>query len=382
MTTVIADTWVRGGTVVDPARNICGAGDVLIRGNKIIEAPSGATIEAAKQIDASGHLVFPGLVDFHTHLFHGGSEIGLRPDISLVPHGITTAVDQGSAGTSNCESFFNGIVKHSTIRIFVYLHASPAGLATIRHHESVDPKCFDLPYARVLFDKYPGQLAGLKIRQSKEIVGELGLKPLEATLAMADALGCRVAVHTTNPPGEIEDLAALLRPGDVFTHMYHGTGSNIVGDDQKVRFGIRAARERGVLFDTADARTHFAFRVARAAIADHFEPDIISSDLIRQSAFERPLFGLPLVMSKYLSLGLDLVDIVRACTATPASLLGMEGQLGTLAPGAYADVAIFQMKDQTVELRDLLNDVWSCPKILVPRMTIVDGTVAYRSIEF
>src|SRR5262249_8961580 len=158
--------------------------------------------------------------------------------------------------------------------------------------------------------------------------------------------------------------------GDIFTHMYHGTGSSIIGDSNKVRPSIQEARARGVLFDTADARTHFAFRVARAAIADRFSPDIISSDLIKQSAFERPLFGLPLVISKYLSLGLDLESVVKACTAAPASVLGMEGKLGTLAPGAFADLAVFQLKEQPTELRDVTGGAWTCPRILVPRMTI------------
>lgn len=382
MAIIVADIWVRNGTVIDPARGIAVRGNVLIRGNRIIEAPSSAEIEATKEIDASGYYVFPGLIDFHTHLFHGGTEIGLQPDLSLLPQGVTTAVDQGSSGTSNCDSFFGGIINQSKLRIFAFLHVSPTGLTTIRHHELVDPTIFDHQRTRVLFDYYKGQLVGLKVRESKEIVGEFGLKPLEATVQMANELGCSVTVHTTNPPCEIDDLAALLRNGDIFTHMYHGTGSNIIADDGTIRKGILDARERGVLFDTADARVHFTFHVARTALNNGFQPDIISSDLIRQSAFEKPLFGLPLVLSKYLSLGLDLETVIKACTATPAIALGMKGQIGTLAPGAYADVAIFQLKDQTMELRDFLGDICICPKILVPRMTILDGKVVYRSIEF
>ena len=381
MATVMADICVRGGTVIDPARNISERGDVFVRGNRIIDASS-ATINAQKEIDATGYLVMPGLIDFHTHLFPGGTEIGVQPDVTFLPQGVTTAVDQGSSGTSNCDAFFTEIVKQAKLRIFVFLHVSPIGLTTIRHHELVDPAIFDFDRVRALFDQYKGQLIGLKVRQSKEIVGEFGLKPLEAAVQMASELGCRVTVHTTNPPGEIDDLASLLRGGDIFTHMYHGTGSNIIGVDGTVRGSIRDARARGVLFDTADARVHFTFHVARAALADHFEPDIVSSDLITQSAFEKPLFGLPLVMSKYLTLGLSLEKVVQACTATPAAVLGMEGQLGTLAPGARADLAIFQLKDQTIEIRDFMGGTCTCTKVLVPRMTVLDGKVAYRSIEF
>lgn len=379
---VSADILIRGGTVVDPARNLNEVRDVVIRGNKVVEVVPSSSIKATKEIDATGHFVFPGLIDFHTHLFHGGSDIGLRPDLTFLPMGVTTAVDQGSSGTSNCEAFFNSVVKQATLRIFAAVHVSPIGLTTIRHHEPVDPKLFDLQRARYLFDKYRGTLVGLKIRMGDEIVGELGLEPLKAALEMAEELACSLTVHTTNPPGEIDALADLLRKRDVFTHMYHGTGSNIISGQGKVRDSVREARSRGVVFDTADARVSFAYRVAKAALADGFEPDTISTDLIRQSAFERPLFGLPLVMSKYISLGMDLSAVVKCCTATPAKALGMEGKLGTLSPGAYADVAIFHMKDQTTELRDALGEVWLCSKVLVPRLTILDGVVAYRSIEF
>ena len=382
MTKIAADTWIRNGFVVDPARGVFDKRDVVVRGNTVVEPTSSVEVEAQKIIDAAGYFVFPGLIDFHTHLFHGGSEIGLQPDLILLPQGVTTAVDQGSSGTSNCEAFFGNVVRQSRLRIFASLHVSPIGLTTIRHHEPLDPNLFDLDRVRALLDKYKGSLIGLKIRIGQEIVEDLGLKPLEAALQMAETLGCSLTVHTTNPPGEMDDLVNVLRKGDVFTHMYHGTGSTIISSDGTVKPSIRRARARGVIFDTADARVNFAFRSAKAAVKDGFLPDTISSDLIKQSAFELPLFGLPMVMSKYLSLGMDLTSVVKACTATPAFILGMEGRLGTLAPGAFADISIFQLKDQPTQLRDVLGDTWSVPTVLVPRLTMLDGMVVYRSIEF
>ncbi len=107
--------------------------------------------------------------------------------------------------------------------------------------------------------------------------------------------------------------------------MFHGKGSTIIGQDGKVLPEVMAARKRGVIFDAANGKSHFAFKTAKAALADGFMPDIISSDLTWMTMFKQPTFGLPWLMSKYLALGMKLSDIVKACTATPAAVIGMTG---------------------------------------------------------
>jgi len=381
--TMKGDLLILGGTMVDPARDFYGKSDVVVRNGKIMEWPSGETVEAEKVINAEGCLVLPGLIDHHAHAFPAGTDIGIYPDSTHLPQGVTTVVDQGSAGVNNCESFFNSIVGNSQTRIFAYLNVSPAGLSALpRALEPVDPKTYELESARSLFEKYDKRLLGLKVRQSKEIVGELGLVPLAATVQMANALGCKVTVHTTNSPGNVNELTALLRPGDIFTHMYQGQGNTILDDKRRVRKAVRDARSRGILFETADGRAHFTFSVAQSAISDGFEPDLISTDLVKASQFDRPAFGLPLMMSKYLCLGIPLQRVVKACTSTPARLIGMEGKIGTLSPGAYADIAIFQLKEMTILLRDIFDQELACNQILIPRLTVLKGRVVYRSLDF
>lgn len=380
--TIKGDIWISDGTIVDPSRDFLGKGDLLIQNGKIIDVPPGEKAEAERTINAAGYLVLPGLIDYHTHVFPAGTDIGVHPDPAYLPQGITTVVDQGSTGVNNFDSFFNTSVTNSQIRIYACLHSSPAGLATLpRSMEPVDPKLYDVEGVRRLFGKYGGQLVGLKIRQTKEVVGEFGLAPLAATVKMAEAIGCRVVVHTTNPPGDVEELAALLRPGDVFTHVYQGKGSNIIDSAGKVRQAVRQARARGVIFDTADGRGHYAFSVAKAAIADGFEPDVISTDVVRASLYAGTVFGLPLIMSKYLNLGICLPNVVKASTLTPARLIGMDGKLGTLSPGACADVAIFQLKESSVMMEDVFGETLTLKQMFIPRMTILGGKVAYSSLE-
>ena len=380
--TIKGELFIHGGTVIDPACEFFGKADILIKNGKIAELCSGQVVEAERRIDAAGCLVMPGLIDYHTHVFHGGTDIGINPDSALLPQCVTTAVDQGSAGITNFESFFKTIINTSQLRIFAYLHVSPAGLATlIRCLEPVDPKLFDEERDCRLLETYSSHLAGLKIRQSKEIVGQLGVEPLAATIRIAEKIGCRVVVHTTNAPGEVEEILSLLRPNDVYTHVFQGKGSTILDSAAKVRQSVRQARDRGIVFDTADGRGHYAFAVIKAALADGFEPDVLSTDLVRGSLFDRSVFGLPLIMSKYLALGMSLYNIIKSCTATPAKLLGMEGKIGTLQPGAYADVAIFKLQDTELLLEDIFGEKVTCKQVFLPRMTVAGGKIVYRSLE-
>ena len=376
------DLLIHGGTVIDPANNFMGKSDVLICGNKIAEVEPGEIIKAQETIEADGYLVTPGLIDNHTHIFYDGTESGLVPDLSLLPMGVTTVVDAGSTGVANCEAFMHMIVNNSQMRIFCNLLVSPTGQPTERYPENIDPQYYDRSRMKRLFHKYSGCINGLKIRLGQEVVRNLGLEPLRATIKLAKELECRVTVHTANPPGDITEIASMLRSGDVFCHCYHGKGSTIIAADGRVKSLIWEARKRGVVFDTADARVNHSYPVIQAALKDGFAPDVISTDLTQASLFGNMVFGLPVVMSKYLGLGLSLEDVVKACTAAPAELLGMKGKLGTLSAGAMADVAIFELTNKTFLLKNRLNETFATNQLLIPKLTIANGKVVFRQVDF
>lgn len=375
-------TRITGGHVVDGATGESAVRDVWVVNGRVAE-PGEVAQSGYTELDVSGCYVFPGLVDFHLHMFHGGTEIGLQPDSVLLPMGVTTAVDQGSAGVANCDAFYSGVLAKTSVRAYAFLHLCPAGLATTRYLENIDPAVFDPVAVRDVFDRYPGVFLGLKIRQSVEIAGAFGLKPLERTLAIADDLGLPVVVHTTDPAGNIEDLASMLRPGDVFSHVYHGRGETILDAAGNIRPAVLRARERGVLFDTADGRVHFGLKQIRRSLDLGFLPDTISTDLTCINMFALPVFGLPFVMSTYLAMGMQLEDVVRAVTYAPVKTLGLDtGKLGTLRPGAYADIAIFKVKDTTATVTDKSGDTLAVPRVFVPQMTFRGGKIVYRNIEF
>jgi dihydroorotase len=374
------DLLIRNGMVVDPARKFQEIGDIGIKNGKIVEIPS--DVKADRVIDADGCLVLPGLIDFHTHVFSPGTEFGVRADSALLPQGVTTAVDAGGAGFGNYDSFVRTAVAFNQVRVFGFVNVSVAGQVTLRYNENVDPKNFDVEALKTLFAKYPGQLLGLKLRVGKEIVGGLGLKPLEATVKLAEEIGCPIVVHVSDPPCSQDEIAALLRPGDVFCHVFHGKGQTIIGEDGKVTPGVKAARKRGVIFDAANGKSNFSFSVARAALADGFLPDILGTDLTTVILYLDTYYGLPMLMSKYLALGVDLIDIVRACTAKPAELLGMQRKLGTLAPGAFADIGIFRLTPRTTRFVDVRGETCMGEALLIPQMTVLGGQILYKQIDF
>lgn len=382
---VQGDLWICGGTVVDPARGISCPSDVLLRAGKVVDVPDGAVIKAKKKIDASGLIVVPGLIDFHAHVFYGGTGIGIAPDSSCLPQGVTTVVDQGSAGINKFAAFYQSVIMPSQMHVLAYLHVSSGGLTTLPQTlENADPAAFDAEKIATILARYSECLLGLKIRQSLEIVGSWGLKPLEAVLRISENLPAHppVVVHTTNAPAASDEIAELLRPGDIFAHVYQGKGNGILDAHGRVLAGVSKARERGVLFDTADGRGHYAFSVARSALRDGFAPDILSTDAVRASVYDSSVFGMPLILSKYLNLGMPLEAVIKCGTAIPAHSLHMDGRLGTLAPGAEADVALFRLQNMEYTLTDVFGETLDCHKLLVPQLTVCGGTVAYRNVEF
>ena len=368
---------IKGGRIVDPARGLDQVGDICIVDNKIVEYPSDLDL-SAEVIDAQGFLVLPGLIDFHTHLFFGGADLGVPPDLASLPYGVTTAVDAGTAGASNYEVFHRMFVANSLVRIKSFLNVASLGIGTCMHPETIDSQHFDRERIYTLFQKYSDEIIGLKVRQSSDIVKGLCLTPLTATIELASTLGCPVSVHTTNPCSTVKELVDKLRPNDIYAHVYQGIGQHIIGPDGTVDPAIKEARRRGVVFDAANGLNHFSYAVAIKALADGFFPDVISSDLTSLTWNKPPVYNLPYILSKYLNMGLNLSETIAACTVRPAALIGMEGQIGTLAPGAYADIAIFCLKEQKEIFSDVHGSKFSGNVMLIPKMTIREGTIVFR----
>lgn len=376
------DIIVKNGHIIDPAAGVDQVGCIGICSGKsvgIVPANTSADIE----VDASGCYILPGLIDFHTHIFARGSSMSIPPD-ALLSMGVTTAVDAGSAGCSNFDIFNSTTVPGSFIRILSYLNMCSYGQPGDGFDENFDPARIQWEKIARLLEEYPEQIKGLKIRMGEELLNGLGLEPLIQTAQFAQRIGAPVVVHASNPPVSEEVLLAVLSEGDVMCHCYHGKGKNtIVDENGRVYDFVREARKRGIIFDCANGITNYNHDVAQKALADGFLPDIISTDICTP-VFNRNGYGksLPYVMSKYLSMGMSLHDIVQCTTETPAKVLGLSGKIGTLAPGAAGDLAVFRQIDAAPVYLDNFQKTMTGDTMLIPMMTIKSGDILFRQQDF
>ncbi len=114
------------------------------------------------------------------------------------------------------------------------------------------------------------------------------------------------------------------------------------------------------------------------ALDQGFLPDTISTDLTLTTATQGPVWDLPTTMTKLLHFGLPLEECVRRATSVPARLMGYEGTVGTLKPGANADVAVFELRDGNFELIDAEKDTIIAKQRLIAQLTLKDGRVWYE----
>lgn len=382
-----ADYILRGGRVIDPAAGVDEIRDLYVSASRLVD-PGGNAVNCLPErvIDLSGCVVTPGLIDYHAHVFYSGSNIAIQPDL-LLRQGTTAVVDAGTAGCANYEAFERDVIRTARIGIRSFLNIYSHGQEDAARHENFDPALYDREGMTAIVERYGEQLLGLKLRLSRGIVpDERAEEILRACVELADWLEgrtgkhLRLCVHATDCPLPAGELAAMLRPGDYFCHCFQGKGHLILTEDGGIDPGVLKARERGVLFDAANGRGNFSLSVARAALRAGFLPDIISSDLTVFTFHNSPhVRSLAHVLSKYLSLGLSLPEVLRRCTENPARLLGMEGEIGTLRPGARADIAVFRLEDRIWEQEDSCGEKIRCGQLLVPQMTFLDGEPVFQN---
>ncbi|MBR5380806.1 MAG: amidohydrolase family protein [Clostridia bacterium] len=369
---------IRGGHILDMASGTDTVGDLRIEDGRISGIGHVDLSGASDVIDAAGKYVVPGLIDFHVHAFEGGSMFGCDTDMEI-PSGVTTAVDAGTTGCAAYESM-HSLIHSRKMRIFSLLNISSMGQLGKGFNENMDPELVQAEKITELVKKYPDEIRGIKVRISRNIVGSWGDVPLRKAIETAGKLGLPVCVHSTDPCIPMEDVACILRKGDILCHVFHGLGSTILDEAGHVKAGLRKAHDRGVLMDAANGRNNFAFGVAREALAQSFLPDIISTDLTAATMSQgKTVRNLLFVMSKYLNMGMSIAEVVERTTAVPARAIGLTDGSGSLAAGGRADVAVLDLIDQECDFADSKKEILHGTKMLTCLMTVQNGQILYDS---
>jgi len=363
----VFDLIVRGGRVIDPAQNLDSLTDVGVTGPRIAAVDSDLVRQGVRGevVDASGLVVTPGWVDMHTHVYWGVAPLGVEADPNCVQRGVTTAVDAGSSGASTFPGFKRYVIDVSVTRVLAMLHLSAIGMARDDGFgaeaigELEDIRWANVDSAIAVARAFADVITGVKIRISEECVGrdaEHTREVLRRARQVADAIGKPVMVHSGQTAIPLDEILGFLVRGDVVTHVYHARPEGVLDERGTVRTSVRAAIERGVNFDVGHGAGSFSWQVARAGLEQGLSPSTISSD-IHAWNIAGPVYDLATTASKFLHLGLSLSEVVRRVTATPAACVGRADELGTLAPGATADISLFRLQQGEFHFQDSAGQV-------------------------
>jgi dihydroorotase len=372
---VTYDLILKGGRVIDPSQKLDRVTDVAFSAGKVAKVGDGLADGGADMRDVSGFIVTPGIIDLHTHVYWGGTSLGIDAEEFCRLSGVTTSVDTGSAGPGNWAGFRKHVIEPSEVRILAYLHVSFAGIyafsKTIMVGESEEMRLMAPTEAVEVAEANRDVIVGIKVRVGKHASGDQGTAPLNIALQVADEVGMPLMAHIDHPPPSYEEVIDMLRPGDVLTHAFRPFPNAPCTAQGTVKQAVLNARKRGVIFDIGHGKGSFAFKTARAMLANGFYPDTISSD-IHTLCIDGPAFDQVTTLSKFLCLGMELKDVIAATTVNAAMAL-KRPELGSLKPGSAGDATIISVREGKFDYVDVVGEHMTGDRKIVSEATVVSG---------
>lgn len=382
----------KGRTIIHAGRIHCSAsgvddpGSLVIKGQHIESVHVGAELQIPTRLPITSDdrvlkfpkgTLLPGLVDLHAHPANSGSIFGISPDEFMLTRGVTTVMSQGDAGAANIDEYVGRTITKPKARVLLAINLSRIGESTSRGcFEELEDADVDECVAAVA--RHSNHVRAIAVNTSHHACGSTSPHEI-LTRGITTAEETRLPIlYGMRRPEDwpLEEQLALLRPGDVVTYCFRREPHCIINDGQ-VLDCVRVARKRGILFDIGYGMGSFNFDVAESAISDGFAPDTISTDLQTNHLGAVPQHDLPLVMSKLHAAGMPFADIFAAVTSTPARLLNVDGESGSLAPGRPADLLVLdELPNQTlydVSGQSRAGTLWT------PRLTILAGKVVPTS---
>lgn len=384
MAEAIYSLLLKGGHVIDPASGLSAVADVAIRDGKIAQvAPDIDPGTAKKVISAEGLLVTPGLVDMHCHFyptFPAGEDTlpCIHPDAHLPQQGVTTAVDAGTCGCRDFVRFKEDVIDRSPLRLLAFINIADGGMVSMQSEQNLGE--FRPQAVAGLAAAFPDTVVGVKTAHywvGKPFTAEHpAWASVDRTLEAARLahLPAMFDFQPTLPERSYPQLLEKLAPGDIHTHVY-AQQFPILDAQGKVNPFLFAARDRGVLFDLGHGAGSFWLRNAVPAYRQGFYPDTLSTDQYAKN-IAGPVFGLTRVMAKYLNIGMPLEEVIFRTTLRPAQILH-HPEIGTLQPGACADVAVLKISEGDFAFADAGQARLRGHRNLTCEMTIRAGKVLY-----
>ena len=361
------DLIIKGGHVIDPSLRIDEVRDVAISGGRIAAVEANIAGDAAETIDARGKYVTPGLIDIHTHAGRGGAALALSD-------GVTAWVDAGSFGADGIDQAVANAAALPNMGRFL-INIARTGVAP--GGELMDLSRADVDLARGAIGLHRDFIIGVKARLSNNVAGTNDLEALRRAQAAAAPFNLPVMIHVGQNFSPMRAILALLKRGDIVTHMYAPPPNSILDDQGRLFPDVTAARRRGVIFDFGNGGGgHFNWDMVERATRQGFWPDTLSTDWNAMSRSNPGVVDFPNVMSKFLMFGMPLSQVIACATVNAARAFVAFNDRGSLNIGAPAAVAGLELRDGTFEFIDNYNNKRNGTQRLFPVATVLGGKPA------
>jgi dihydroorotase len=289
----------------------------------------------------------------------------------LLQDGVTGWVDAGSGGADNIEQV--AAVARSAPQIGRALVniartgvLSPAG-------ELHDINAANVALAQGAIARNRDVVVGIKARLSDNVAGANDLEALRRAQEAAAPFGLPVMIHVGQSYSPMRAILALLKRGDIVTHMYAPAPNGILDDQGRLHPDVMAARRRGVIFDFGNGvADHFDWATVEKATRQGLWPDTFSTDWNTQSR-TTGVVDFPNVMSKFFMFGMPLMQVVACATVNAARVFPAFDDRGTLNIGAPADVAILDLREGSFDFVDNYKGTRSGKQRLFPIASVLAG---------
>lgn len=404
------ETVIKGGRVIDPATGHDGPADIAVSRGKIVAIEKNLSAKQGKKVvDAKGHLVLPGLIDTHGHIFeHVSGEFGLNADAVGVYSGVTAVCDQGGPSPLTVGGFKKFIAEPAKTVVRCFLSSYLAG--GLYGHKYVDlygPVGIDVGAIEHSYADNPDLICGLKIHAEPGGYSRWGMKSLKKARQASRATGLPLYVHlgtlwpekngkTIDVKKLVSEIVPLLGEGDILAHPFtrHDGGFVLKG---KIHPVLVEALDRGVKLDVGRG-SHFSYENAKTVVEAGIIPDTLGADLHgynarAESAYNvngqfrpdeepdevddtvpfSPTFSLIHCMAEMVAIGIPLNHVIAMVTSNAAAMMGKSDSMGSLQVGRVADISILKMTSGRYTFADGVGVKFKGTKRFTPLVTMRKG---------
>jgi dihydroorotase len=366
------DLIIKGGRVIDPSMGLDAVRDLAIAGGRIAAVEANIAADATETIDARGKIVTPGLIDIHTHA--GRSKEG--PPMCL-QDGVTGWVDAGTGGADNMDAV--AAVARGAPQIGRCLVNIARTGVIAPGGELHDINMANVAMARAAIIRNRDVIVGVKARLSDNVTGANDLEALRRAQEVATSFNLPVMIHVGQNYSPLRAILALLKRGDIITHIYAPGKNGILDEKGILSPDVMAAHRRGIIFDFGNGVSdHFDWDTVEKATRQGLWPDTFSTDW-NTSSKTSGVVDLPNVMSKLIMYGMPLKEVIAAATVNAARCFPAFDDRGTLNIGAPADVAIMELREGSFEFLDNYKGTRTGRQRLFPSETVLNGKRVQRA---